>query len=720
MAVSARFVADFSSFLGAIDKAELALVDFGKGANKVESSLNKMVDNFSGRKLIQEASLMTIAIEKAGGVSTLTASQLSMVGAKANEAAEKLAKLGYEVPQGLQRLADETKTANTHLSTMGNIASGLAYAFGAAFGIGAIVNFGKELFSAADNLVKLHDKTGISVEGLQRFQVAGDDAGNSIDEITASITKMEDRLVGGDKSAAGALKRLGISFEDIKNLSPENQFIAISDAIRAVKDPSEQVNIAIDLFGKAGANVLPTLKRGFDDVRGAAVGMSEDTVKALDDAGDALARWWRQGKGVSAEAVVAFGRIVEAGFDPMTYAANALDREAAALNATLNLLTDTAAKGLNTWQSSIKDLALSVPTLNDALAAQAEIERDLDPVTKKLIDAYTELNAVGVGWQGTLDTIDGSIAEAVKYYLEAGVAQDKLSTAYGLTAVQVKSVASELKAEQEALKLEAASVEQVTRLWDEFNQIASKGGSAFDDQIAAIDRWANDLEAKAQKAGTDTAAFYDALTSLWMAKLHQASMAAESSMQEAASVGVSALHEMNDAVMGVATSFEGWNEAIMSVDRSLKQVAADKAALDRGNTLDTATAAQDTEINGLLHQGWSLKNAEAIKLGRQWGFVPKLFDNFGNAEGLPSKDERVPGYARGVQNAPGGWSMVGERGPERMYVPKGASILPNGVGPGGATINISVSGVWDARSKQELTKAVSDGLTQRLKMGQQL
>lgn len=35
------------------------------------------------------------------------------------------------------------------------------------------------------------------------------------------------------------------------------------------------------------------------------------------------------------------------------------------------------------------------------------------------------------------------------------------------------------------------------------------------------------------------------------------------------------------------------------------------------------------------------------------------------------------GYANGTNNAPGGWSWVGERGPELMYVPRGASIIPN-------------------------------------------
>jgi TP901 family phage tail tape measure protein len=38
---------------------------------------------------------------------------------------------------------------------------------------------------------------------------------------------------------------------------------------------------------------------------------------------------------------------------------------------------------------------------------------------------------------------------------------------------------------------------------------------------------------------------------------------------------------------------------------------------------------------------------------------------------------RAAGFAKGTDNAPGGWSWVGEQGPELMYVPKGSKIIPN-------------------------------------------
>src|SRR4026209_28028 len=101
MPVSARFQADFENFYAAVQKADVKLADFSRGAARVGPVLDRMTDSFSGRKLIQEAALMERAIEKAGGMGTLTGQQLQAAGNKAAEAAEKMKKLGLDVPPGL-------------------------------------------------------------------------------------------------------------------------------------------------------------------------------------------------------------------------------------------------------------------------------------------------------------------------------------------------------------------------------------------------------------------------------------------------------------------------------------------------------------------------------------------------------------------------------------------------------------------------------------------
>jgi hypothetical protein len=54
-----------------------------------------------------------------------------------------------------------------------------------------------------------------------------------------------------------------------------------------------------------------------------------------------------------------------------------------------------------------------------------------------------------------------------------------------------------------------------------------------------------------------------------------------------------------------------------------------------------------------------------------------------------------PMFASGTDSAPGGWSIVGEKGPELMKLPQGAQILPNGRSPGndngGSQLQVNVT-----------------------------
>lgn len=188
--------------------------------------------------------------------------------------------------------AGSNKVASS-IDNVGGILRGLAGAFGIAFSAASVINFGRELLRTADELTKLSDRTGLSVRALQQFQIAGGDAGNTIGELSAAVVQMQDRLTGGGASVVKALGELGLKLSDLQALRGDQQLIAISDALRTIEDPAKQVNIAIDLMGRTGANVLPTLKRGFDDVRDGVVGMSQGSIDALDDFGDAITRTGR-------------------------------------------------------------------------------------------------------------------------------------------------------------------------------------------------------------------------------------------------------------------------------------------------------------------------------------------------------------------------------------------------------------------------------------------
>lgn len=243
------------------------------------------------------------------------------------------------------RIERDVQRTTSTLESLGTTASRIGNLVGASFSVGALISFGQALMDDADELTRLADKTGVTIEGLERLQVAGDDAGNSLDQLAAAIVRLEDKLASGDRSAGGALEQLDLTLDSLANKTPEGQFIAISDALRKIEDPATRTKLAIDLFGKSGAEVLPTLIRGFDDLKGATVGMSEDTAHALDWFGDKLQAIWRASKGVAADFLVFAGRAavdMDPGRIAMGEYQRAVDAAAAAQARLIGLIKDPA------------------------------------------------------------------------------------------------------------------------------------------------------------------------------------------------------------------------------------------------------------------------------------------------------------------------------------------------------------------------------------------
>jgi len=74
------------------------------------------------------------------------------------------------------------------------------------------------------------------------------------------------------------------------------------------------------------------------------------------------------------------------------------------------------------------------------------------------------------------------------------------------------------------------------------------------------------------------------------------------------------------------------------------------------------------------------------------GRVLDLFDRLSGKRAAMPASGSMPGYASGVMNAPGGWAMVGESGPELMQVPRGANIYPSGSAPSAAVGGMKIYG----------------------------
>lgn len=104
-----KLIAEFSSFYEAVDKASVKFRSFEEDGAKVEKRLNSIADGFSGRKVVQEATIVTEAIQRIGGVSKLSTNEAASGLATLEKAMDKMLKTGQDIPLSMTKTAAELR-----------------------------------------------------------------------------------------------------------------------------------------------------------------------------------------------------------------------------------------------------------------------------------------------------------------------------------------------------------------------------------------------------------------------------------------------------------------------------------------------------------------------------------------------------------------------------------------------------------------------------------
>ena len=291
MPITGKFIADFTAFQTAVQQAEVSLKGMETGASKVQTSLNRMVDSLGGRKLVQEATLAAEAVERIGGVSKLTEAELQKLGGQALEASNKLKAMGQEVPPGIQKIVDAANKVKPALDSATSSASGLmstvqkaAGIFGIAFSVQALTGFIGKVFDTASAIKDLSESLGLSTDEVQKFKFAAEQGGGSLDDVGNSIRFMQQKLVDGSKETATALDALGLKLNEVRQQSPGEALLTVTDALKDMENPAQRTTTQIDLLGKASKGLGPTIASGFREASEAANIMSKDTIKDLEAA----------------------------------------------------------------------------------------------------------------------------------------------------------------------------------------------------------------------------------------------------------------------------------------------------------------------------------------------------------------------------------------------------------------------------------------------------
>jgi hypothetical protein len=166
-----------------------------------------------------------------------------------------------------KQLDDAAKKLKSFGDSIANIGKQFI-AFGGAI-TGALLIAAQRFAVAGDQIAKVAQKTGIGVEALQQLKYAAEESGASFEDLAIGIKKMQQAIFaaeGGSVQAKAALAGIGLSVDQLKKLSPDQQFLTIAKALGNVSDAGARTATVMEIFGKGGTALLPLFSAGADGI----------------------------------------------------------------------------------------------------------------------------------------------------------------------------------------------------------------------------------------------------------------------------------------------------------------------------------------------------------------------------------------------------------------------------------------------------------------------
>lgn len=189
--------------------------------------------------------------------------------------AERRALVRFETTgsDGVRRTIEDTANAAERASDRSSKAAerigkslGVALAAGAttaAVLIGRAINY-------ADDLNKLAQRTGVSVEGLSRLDVAARLSDTSIESLQKGIARLASvqlEAAKGSKDQTAMLAAFGLEAADLEKMKPDEVLLRIAEGFKGIQDPAQRSALAAKVFGKElGQELIPFLSKGSEEI----------------------------------------------------------------------------------------------------------------------------------------------------------------------------------------------------------------------------------------------------------------------------------------------------------------------------------------------------------------------------------------------------------------------------------------------------------------------
>lgn len=613
---------------------------------------------------------------------------------------------------GSARAKKEVSTLEKSVTRASRLITAAVTTMLGSFVVDQIVRVTKAGLEYASSLGETAAQLGVTTKALQEYRYAASQAGVEQDQMDQALSQLTRRLgdaAAGAKEPAKALEKLGISVRDANgHVRDAGDVIPlIADGLQKLESPAERAAVLVDLFGKSGQKLAPLLEggaAGVNNLRNAAhelgIVLSDKDIQNADDTADKLSAMKQvlEAKiaGVVAENADAILALVDAFTKLVVAAGNAVtawkrwrsaqDDTAKAQDPgytgslfTIRRKTEiptttrtvTMRSALGETFTGTKEIRLPKGGRGGGrlpFGAAGRLQENPKAVGGNLL-AGLDLSqfAPGSGTRGWMTAANDQFAGIAAKSKEAETAVANMANVHG-----PKLVDSIKKAKPELENLRSATQSILDRLFPETAEV-----NRYREELATL--------TAALKAGQLTTEDYaKAVDALRQEFTGFAELIAQNQEIVAEGVGTT----LDDALDAATASWDRFADGLsdksdvtrVEVVKSFDQMAQDvlsslgqlSGAIRGGGFLDI--------LSGVLGLG--------LQVAGLFGHNPNAFKT--KAPDVINNFKGIGKNANGTSYWRGGLSVVGERGPELVSLPRGASVTPNkdlrGMGGGIAEI----------------------------------
>lgn len=165
-----------------------------------------------------------------------------------------------QVQRSLGGVGSAAKSTGMSLAAIGGMGAAVA---AVGISLSSIADQFNKVVDSAAGLKSAAERTGSTVEQMGALSRAAKLTGTDFALVETSVIKLTKSLFGADEESgntARALASIGLSVKDLRALDPAEAFKQIGQRLNGFADSADKTAVAMALFGKSGAQVLPFLK----------------------------------------------------------------------------------------------------------------------------------------------------------------------------------------------------------------------------------------------------------------------------------------------------------------------------------------------------------------------------------------------------------------------------------------------------------------------------